>query len=129
MTAVRHRRTQAGLGFWGWLLFVGLVGTMLMFGFRILPHVMYYRTVAAVLDQMHDDPGLAGSSRRDLRTEFERRLRMNNVNEFDFENNLVIKATPKETSVQVAYEVREPIYQNLFFLLDFDKSVVIGSGG
>jgi hypothetical protein len=126
---VRHPRTQRGLGFWGWLFIVGLVGTLLMLGFRLLPHVLEYRTVSAVMDRMAKDPTLIGVTRRNLLEEFKVRLERNNVNGFDLEERVDIDSSPKELTLTVAYEVREPVYGNLFLLLDFDKTILISRGG
>ena len=126
---LRHPRTQRGLGFWGWIFIVGLVGTLLTFAFRLLPHVLEYRTVSAVMDRMARDPSLAGTTRSTLRQQFQVRLERNNVNDFDFEERVDIDASPKELSLQVAYEVREPVYGNLYLLLVFDKTVQIPRGG
>lgn len=126
---LRHPRTQRGLGFWGWIFIVGLVGVLLTFFFRLLPHVMEYRTVSAVMDRMERDAGLAGATRAKVLEEFRLRLERNNVNGFDFEERVDLDSDPEQLSLTVAYEVREPVYGYLYLLLDFDKTVQIPRGG
>lgn len=125
----RHPRTQRGLGFWGWILVIGLLGTLLTFAFRLLPHLLEYRTVSAVMDRMARDPALVGVSRSRLLEQFKVRLERNNVNGFDFEERVDVDSSPKDLTLRVAYEIREPVYGSLSLLLDFDKSILISRGG
>lgn len=120
---------QRGMGFWGWMFVLGIAGLSLMMVFRLMPHYMNYRTVSSVLTQMEADTGFSYRSKRDLLEQFQQRCRMNNVNDFNFKDNVRVEATPREAVLWIDYEVRVPIYDNLYFLLDFERSAKFTRGG
>lgn len=121
---------QRGLGFWGWMLMVGLIGLFLMMLFSLLPHYMDFRTVSAVMTQMENDPEVIYRSKKELMDEFRRRCRLNNLSDFDFKERIRVEAAPREAVLWIDYEVRVPtIVDNLFLVLDFEQSATFTRGG
>jgi len=114
---------QRGMGVTGWLLLILIFGSALTIGLKLIPAYMDHRTIANVLDSLTTQSGLGDQRLDRIQGTIERRLKVNNIREFDFENNMSIARDNDGVIVTVDYEVRVDLMGNVDLVADFYKQV------
>ncbi len=121
MTSLRTRQTGATPAMMlVWLLILVSVATL------AIKHVPIYIddfAVQGALDGLKREPRLAEFSDEEIRKLIGRHLDVNNVRNFDRENNILIEeAENGGVTVRIKYEVRTPIVHNIDTVVSFDHS-------
>lgn len=104
-----------------WLLIIISVAVL---GIRIVPIYLDDMSVQGALDGLKRDSQLADYSDDEIRESMGRFLDINNVRDFDRENNIeIIREDDGSVTVRVKYEVRAPIVHNIEAVVSFDHSL------
>jgi hypothetical protein len=114
---------QRGLTALGWLVLVLVVGGTTSIGVKLVPHYMDFNTAVRLLEGMTREPGVIHSRTADLRANFQRRLKVNNIYKFDLKERLKIKRVNGRMNFDLDYEVREPITTNINILITFKHNI------
>ena len=120
----RNKRQQAGMTTLGLIILVLFVGLFAFAGIRLTPVYLNYMKVVGVVDGVGKEFDGANASRSAIRTSISRR--------FDIESVSIITAKDvKETTVDGGCEVaatyshKSPFIANIYFVVDFDKRVLV----
>ena len=104
------------------LMCLVIFGSMGFVGLKLVPIYIEYFGVKSSLESMANQGNLHGKPTSELRTLLTKRLNINDVRRVSKED-VMIKTKPRETTIQVAYEVLVPLVSNVDFLLTFDNTV------
>ena len=120
----RNKRQQAGMTTLGLIILVLFVGLFAFAGIRLTPVYLNYMKVVGVVDGVGKEFDGANASRSAIRTSISRR--------FDIESVSIITAKDvKVTTVDGGFEVaatyshKSPFIANIYFVVDFDKRVLV----
>lgn len=114
---------QKGMGFAGWMFLILIFGGVLTVGLRLFPHYLDHNTVAGVLDGLAEVDGLGSQPTATIRDRMNKRLNVNNVRDFDIEENIKIERSGTGARIVMDYEIRVPVVYNLDLVASFDKQV------
>ena len=121
------RNRQSGMTFLGLLVLIMVVGSWVYAAMRITPLYLNYMKIAGTLEKVRDeynsDPGTTEAL---LRNSVMRYFDIEMVNEevFTF-RDVVIRKEGGKFTMTAAYEDTAPFVGNIYFLVDFDKTVEI----
>ena len=127
MNAIANYRRQQGISILSLIFLLAILGTLTIAGFRIAPLYMNYFTVLQVVNDMYNDGSVLNKSKREIRTNLNKRFRTNNLWDFKAEEVVKIKKDPQQgTLLHISYEDRSPLIYNLEVIATFDK--IVGGG-
>lgn len=115
-----HLRAQRG-SFMGWFLVIVAVLGVASMVIRFVPHYIDHRTIRGVIQDMVEDDRIARSNANEFRRTLGQRLQMNNIREFDIPEAVTVEARAGDLTVELAYEVREPLFGNADIVLTFEE--------
>ncbi|MDD5403761.1 MAG: DUF4845 domain-containing protein [Sulfuricella sp.] len=122
------KKNQQGMTFFG-VVFVGMV---LVFGailiMKLIPPYLEYWSVHKIIAVMAKDSALPNMTPAEIRSSFDRRAVIDNVNVIKG-SDLEISKDRGTTVVNVNYSVTVPIVGNLSALMDFQASTVNSAPG
>jgi len=121
------RRKQRGATFLGTVIIVAILGLGLYAGIRLVPIYKEYMDVSRALTQMSTQLG-GSASAASIRDSLARRWEIDDITRVDYKD---IKITPSAGGfmVQAKYRAEAPFIGNVSLIVDFDKSVTVGSSG
>lgn len=122
------RSKQAGVTLIGWIILLIPVAICGYAGIRLAPIYLNYMKVARTLEQIKADfKGGDAGSMNILRTALEKRLDIEQV-DYPAAKDIKITRNGKAWELEAAYDDQAPLFSNVFILVTFDKSVILGGG-
>jgi hypothetical protein len=100
-----------------------VVAAAISMGTQLIPLYMDHNTMGTIMEKMSQEDGLALSTDTALRDTMRKRLRMNNIREFNLKENLNTERSKRGTELVLNYEVRIHLVHNLDLIATFDKKV------
>lgn len=116
-------KKQRGLTGLGWLMLILIVGGSTTIGVRLVPHYMDFNTASSLLDTMAREPGMINQPNVNLLAMYTKRLKINNIYDFKLKERLKMKRSADQVTIDLDYEIREPIVANIYILLTFKYKV------
>jgi len=121
-------RKQGGMTMLGFLITLAVIMFFLFCGMKILPMYTEYYSVKKALAGMASEPGLANSSKENIRKLFMRRLDMSYALNVKPEA-LKIESTDQGYMLTVDYELRKELIANLDVVGKFHAQQELKRGG
>ena len=90
---------------------------------KLLPLYMDFHTMSNDLEAMAEAPGMSNKVDEAIRENLKHRFSIDNIDNFDFKNNITVQRTPEHVFVTMEYQVKEPLIANIDLLVSFDKRV------
>jgi hypothetical protein len=123
-----NRRTLQGkyrqTGSMGSIMVILLVvASVVSVGSRVIPLYLDHNTMGTIMEKMSLENGLALESEANIRETMRKRLKMNNIRDFDLKEHLKIDRTKIGTELVLDYEVRIDLVSNLSLIAAFNKKV------
>jgi|SRR5690606_4959420 len=118
---MRFARSQKGMSLLGWMVVLALVAFFASTGFKMFPHYMDYMTLEKLITKVESEPTLGISSVRDYYEHIEKGMTVNGIRDIDLRDAVQIKQENNEFLVQLKYEKREHLIENLDLVASFDK--------
>ena len=116
-----HTRThQRGVTAIGWMIILALIGFFVLLALRMVPVYMDYFKVVSSLESIEEEKGF--NSAGEIRKLLERRFDVNYVAAIAL-GDVKIKPKGDVYIVSVDYEKREPVFANVYVVMDFEKEV------
>lgn len=122
----RYRSNQTGLTFLSVLVILGLIAFFTLLILKIGPIYLDHYKVKTVLASLESEPNLASESTRKVRSLLMRRFDINMV-EHVKKKDIAIKKRDGVLTVEIDYEVIEPIIGNIDVLVYFDDRIEVRS--
>jgi len=122
-------RYQAGMGLFGWLFMLALVGFVVIFIIKLTPVYMENATIRSVLQGLKAEASSFSTS-EDVRRLVSKRFGINNIKEVDPADVIIEPRSDGGFAVQLDYERRVPFVYNISLVTSFSESVEVpGFGG
>ena len=116
----KHRQRGSMGGIMVTLLVVAAVVSV---GSRLIPLYLDHNTMGTIMEKMSQENGLALESEANIRDTMRKRLKMNNIRDFDLKEHLKIDRSKIGTELVLEYEVRIHLVDNLGLIAAFNKKV------
>lgn len=121
-------KKQKGMTAIGWLLVIAVAGIFVLVALKLIP--VYFETykIGASMESLVTDPKAQGKTPREVRSLLLKRLDINMI--YDIKaDDIGISQTQNGLSVEIDYEPRILLFGNLYFVVAYDKTVVVPSRG
>lgn len=115
---------QKGMTLIGMVIVAFVAGIFVLAAIRLLPVYLEYMKVESALSAMKTDLDGSNAGPAQIRTSVERRFDIDDVKSIR-PRDLVIERTANGHMVRAAYEGRAPFVANVYFVVDFNKSVEV----
>ncbi len=115
-----HR--QAGWSFLGLLVFLLVAGVFVSVGFKLAPAYTDHQTLKSIMADTQRDQQLMARSKAEIKSSLNKKLSINNMNlpkEF-----MTITKDKGDVLMDIAYEVRIPIFMNVDAVVSFKEQYV-----
>jgi hypothetical protein len=121
------RSKQTGVTLIGWIILLTPIAICGYEGIRLAPVYLNYMKVVRTLELVKTElkDGGAGSV-QDVRKSVEKQLNIESVDYPDIKD-IKITRNGKSWVINASYDDQAPLFQNIFILVTFDKTVTIGS--
>lgn len=120
----QHMRRQQGMTLIGMVIVAMIAGIFVLAAIRLIPIYLEYMKIDAALDAMKIDLDGSNAGPGQIRTSLERRFDIDDVKSIR-SRDVVVERTANGYVVRADYEGRTPFIANVYFLVDFDKSVEV----
>ena len=100
-----------------------VVASVVSVGSRVIPLYLDHNTMGTIMEKMSLENGLALQSEANIRATMRKRLKMNNIRDFDLKEHLKIDRSKLGTELVLDYEVRIELVSNLSLIAAFNKKV------
>ncbi len=125
MQTIQSPRQQRGATMLGMLIIVAILGLALYSLIRLWPvYFEYYSIVRSMEDVAKSEKGEPSISQ--LRSALEKHWEIEDIKSLDVKD-IEIKKTPSGTEMHAQYEGRVPFVANIFWVVEFDKTVSVSS--
>lgn len=112
---------QRGLSLLGWVVVLMVLVVFGTAAFRMIPAYMEYNTISSAITSVLDDNKTALMSPGEVRDSIGKRFLINQVDAINT-SDLNIEKDGGQLSVGVDYEVRQPMFYNVFVVMQFDHT-------
>jgi hypothetical protein len=116
----KHRQ-RGSMG--GIMVILLVVAAVVSVGSRVIPLYLDHNTMGTIMEKMSLENGLALQSEGNIRDTMRKRLKMNNIRDFDLKEHLKIDRGKVGTELVLDYEVRIELVSNLSLIAAFNKKV------
>jgi hypothetical protein len=119
----------------GYIMVLAVLACAVAFVLRIFPLYSEYFSVKAAMESTRNQPAARLTTTRDVRKVFLRNVQLNNVSWFNDktakDHVFVIKPKKKGEPrlLNVKYESRNILFQNIYLTIVVDESVALDGGG
>ncbi len=123
---MQARKHQNGVTLLGVLIILALIGFFVLVGLKLFPVYMEIYKVKAGLASLVEEPGIEKKSKRQIYKLFLRRMDVEDVDRFNsktVKEYLKITINKNKVTINSDYEIRAPLFQNLFIVADFKHEV------
>lgn len=122
------RQRQRGLGLWGWLFTLGVIGFVALVVLKLVPIYLAELSIQRVVKATADDPGNAGLPLAELRRAMRTRWDVEGITTLRIEDVKLVKA-PAGRALQYDYEARTELFYNISLVVSFDNTFPMKGGG
>ena len=105
------------------LVILLVLASAVSLGSRVIPLYLDHNTMGTIMEKMSLENGLALQSEGNIRDTMRKRLKINNIRDFDLKEHLKIDHSKVGTELVLDYEVRIELVSNLSLIAAFNKKV------
>ena len=105
------------------LVILLVLASAVSLGSRVIPLYLDHNTMGAIMEKMSLENGLALESEGNIRDTMRKRLKINNIRDFDLKEHLKIDHSKVGTELVLDYEERIELVSNLSLIAAFNKKV------
>ncbi|HEY3488376.1 MAG TPA: DUF4845 domain-containing protein [Gammaproteobacteria bacterium] len=115
-------KKQRGMSMLGWLVIIGMSVVLFITALKLFPVYMEYYNVLGIIDQIKSDPALKNAPKEKVVSAFTRRLSVADVSLTKDDYSITKIQGRNAYTIQLYYEVRQPLFANLSMVVEFDRS-------
>lgn len=119
------RAKNRGITFIGFVMLAALLGGALIFGMKVGPMYVEYRSVKGAMLSVQQTPGSAQMSNQNIWFALDKKFNVNYVTSVKRENVFITTQNGKQ--LRIAYDVRIPLIYNLDIVGKFDHAVTLSN--
>lgn len=121
----RHSK-QDGITFIGLLVVLGVIGFFAMLALKIAPIYVDHYKVKASLESLKTDKDITSKSRKDILIALSKRWQIDDIDSVS-QDNVTVTKDMYQVSVQIVYDVQQPIFGNIEVLVHFDDQIEVSA--
>ena len=121
-------RRQQGLTLMSFVIVLVLVAFFALVIMKLFPMYSEYNNLKGVMDAFAEQPGSASMTPAQVYSDLNRRFNIAYVESVQKEHIKILREG-RTTRLNIAYEVRKPLFGNLDVVGKFDNTVTLGGGG
>ena len=122
---MKFSNRQRGLGVAGWLILIVVFGGITTIGMKLVPLYLDHNTMSNIIDGVAAEPNIGNKRNIDIQEMIINRFKINNIRDFDWKKNLVIKRDSEGVKIILDYEARVPLAGNVDLMAKFYKEANI----
>ena len=122
------RNRQHGLGLWGWVGTLSMVGFVAMIVLQLVPLYLSEMAINKVVKQTAQDSGNAGLPIQDLRKNMKTRWDVEGITTLDV-TEVKIVGSGAGRALAYDYEARAPLFSNISLVVHFQAKFPMAGGG
>lgn len=120
------RNSQKGMSFFGGLAVVALVIFAALIAMKVIPIYLDHFALRKIVTSINDDQSVKVGSVRELRSQISKGMQINSIRDINADDAIKITETgPNTYTVNIKYEERAPLLQNVDLLVHFDETHII----
>lgn len=123
---LRHR--QHGLGLWGWLFVLGVIGFVSMITMQLVPIYLAEMSIQRVVKSTAQDPGNSGAPISELRKAMKTRWDVEGITTLDVRDVSIVKFGSGR-ALSYSYDARAELFYNLSIVAHFEEKFPMPGGG
>ncbi|MBI2383216.1 MAG: DUF4845 domain-containing protein [Gammaproteobacteria bacterium] len=124
---MRLRRSQLGLGMWGWFYVAGTMGVIAMVGIKSVPIYTNQMAIQRAIQQVAGQGALASASAPEVRSALQRFWDIEDIAMLDTKE-VKVKKTAAGRSLAYEYEARVHLFYNIDIVMTFADEVPMRAG-
>lgn len=120
------RNSQRGISFFGGLAVLALIVFGVLIAMKVIPIYIDHFALRKIVTTVNTDRSLSIGSARDLRSHINKGLQINSVRDVKADDAIKITQSGDNAyTVNIKYEVRAPMLQNVDLLVHFDETHIV----
>jgi hypothetical protein len=123
---LRHR--QRGLGLWGWIFVLGVIGFVALVTLSLIPLYLAELSIAKVVRQTAQDPGNGSLPLPELRKAMKTRWDVEGITTLSV-NDVKLVKFGQGRALTYDYEARAPLFYNISLVVHFENKFPMKGGG
>lgn len=100
-----------------------IIASLVSVGSRLVPLYLDHNTMVSVMEKMSKENGLGLQREAHIRETMSKRLKINNIRDFDLKKHLKVVRSKDGAEIVLDYEERVHLMNNLSLIAAFDKKV------
>lgn len=122
------QKAQRGLGLWGWIFVLGVIGFTAMVTLQLVPIYLAELSIQKVVKQTANDPANSGAPIATLRAAMKPRWDLENITTLDLKD-VTLERFGAGRALGYSYEARAPLFANISLVVTFEKKFPMSGGG
>lgn len=123
---LRHR--QRGLGLWGWLFVLAVIGFTTLVTLKLVPIYLAEMSIQRVVRAAANDPGNSGVALPQLRKAMQTRWDVEGITTLDVQDVKLVKHGAGR-ALTYDYEARTDLFYNISLVVHFENKFPMKGGG
>lgn len=119
---------QRGLGLWGWIFVLGVIGFVSLVTLQMVPLYLAEMAIARVVRSTAQDPGNGSLPQAELRKAMRTRWDVEGINTLTVNDVKLVKFGAGR-ALEYSYEARAPLFYNLSIVATFENKFPMKGGG
>ena len=122
------RNTQRGLGMWGWIFVLSVIGFVAMVTLQLVPIYLAELSIQKVVKQTANDPANANASLVELRRNMSTRWDVEGITTLDYKD-VTLEKYGAGRALCYDYEAKADLFANISLTVHFEKKFPLPGGG
>ena len=122
------RKGQRGLGLWGWIFVLGVIGFVSLVTLQLVPIYLAELSIQKVVKQSANDPANANAPIHELRKNMKTRWDVEGITTLDV-GDVTLEKYGTGRALVYAYEARAELFANISLVVSFEKKFPMPGGG
>jgi hypothetical protein len=122
------RQRQQGLGLWGWIFILSVIGFVAMITMQLVPLYLAEMSIERVVKSTAQDPANAGAPIQTLRRNMQTRWDVEGITTLDVKDVELVKSGTGR-ALAYDYEARAELFANIALVVHFEGNYPLPGGG
>lgn len=119
---------QRGLGLWGWIFVLGVIGFTAMVTLKLVPIYLAEMAIARVVKSTAQDPGNSNAPIQTLRNNMKTRWDVEGITTLDVKD-VTLEKYGAGRALAYDYEARAELFYNISLVVHFENKFPMPGGG
>ncbi|MCI0749367.1 MAG: DUF4845 domain-containing protein [Nevskiales bacterium] len=125
---MQYPSQQRGLGLWGWIFVLGVIGGVTLVALRLVPFYFNELAIMKSVRTVAQNPGNSQLSAQELRKILQKHWSIEGITTLRVDE-IRVASTANGRVVSYDYEVRAPLLYNLSIVAHFQNEFLLKGGG